>query len=159
MNRDFVFGCAMLAVAAGYYAVSAAIPETTLSDAVGPAGLPKAYAVVLAALSIILIIGSQVQKDPAYENRESLIPGPRSPIPDPRPLRRVAGLLLIGVLYVALVPWLGYIVSLAALIAATTYYQGGRLNRQVALVAVCGALFFWVLFVVVLRIPQPSGIW
>ena len=148
----------MLAVAAGYYAAAAAIPPTTLSDAVGPAGLPKAYAVVLAALALILIVNAG--RESRIVNRESrtLNPDSRFTIHNSR-FQRVAGLLLIGVLYVALVSWLGYIVSLAALIAATTYYQGGRLNRQVALVAVCGALFFWVLFVVVLRIPQPSGLW
>jgi hypothetical protein len=74
-------------------------------------------------------------------------------------LPRVAGLLLIGVLYVVLVPWLGYVVSIAALIAATTYYQGGRLNRQVALIAVGGATFLWLLFVQVLGIAQPAGAW
>ena len=45
------------------------------------------------------------------------------------------------------------------LIAATTYYQGGGLNGRVALVALSGALFFWVLFVAVLGIPHPPGIW
>ena len=156
MNRDRGFGCAMLALAAGYYLSASAIPETTLADAVGPAGLPKAYAVVLAVLALTLII---VSRESRIVNPEPLIPDPGSPIPDSRPLRRVAGLLLIGVLYVALVPWLGYIVSIAALIAATTYYQGGRLNRQVALVAVGGATFFWLLFVRLLGIAQPEGAW
>ena len=68
-------------------------------------------------------------------------------------------MLLIGILYLAAVPWLGYILALTGLIAATTYYQGGGLNARVALVALSGALFFWVLFVAVLGIPHPPGIW
>ena len=68
-------------------------------------------------------------------------------------------MLVIGVVYLAVVPWLGYILSLAGLIAATTYYQGGGLNTRVAVVAVSGAVFFWVLFVAVLGIPHPPGIW
>ena len=146
MNGNVVFGCAMLAVAVGYYALAAAIPDTTLADAVGPAGLPRAYAVVLAALSIVLILTSRGSRS----SRLTI---------DRARLKRVAGLLLIGVLYVAAVEWVGYIVAIASLIAATTYYQGGRLDRHVAMVAIGGALFFWFLFVIVLRIPQPSGLW
>jgi putative tricarboxylic transport membrane protein len=146
VTGDRVLGLVMLAFAAGYYAMAAAIPESQLADAVGPQGLPKVYAVVLAALSLILIVGSR--RGAARESAGSGIP-----------IGRVAGMLAIGGLYVALVPWLGYVVSLAALIAGTTYYQGGELNRRVALVACSGALFFWILFVWVLRIPQPAGVW
>ena len=49
---------------------------------------------------------------------------------------RVAGMLGMGIVYIVVVPWLGYILSIAALILATTYYQGGAINRQVAMVAV-----------------------
>ena len=83
-------------------------------------------------------------------------PFPLPPSPD---VLRAAGMLVIGVIYLAVVPWLGYVVALAGLIAATTYYQGGGLNGRVALVALSGALFFWVLFVAVLGIPHPPGIW
>ena len=48
---------------------------------------------------------------------------------------------------------------IAALILATTYYQGGTINRYVAVVAISGAVFFWLLFVVLMRIPQPPGWW
>jgi hypothetical protein len=50
-------------------------------------------------------------------------------------------------------------VSLAALIAATTYYQGGGMNRRVASVSVSGALLFWLLFVAILGIQHPAGLW
>jgi hypothetical protein len=76
-----------------------------------------------------------------------------------RVLWRVTGMLAIGVGYILLVPWLGYIPSLAGLIFATTYYQGGSVNRQVAVVALSGAVFFWLLFVVLMGIPQPAGFW
>ena len=155
MKSDLALGVAMLALAAGYYAAATAMPETLLADAVGPQGLPKVYASVMAGLSVILIVGSRVRKDPAYRTTEDR----RPETADRSRMWRVAGMLLIGVLYVALVPRLGYLVSIAALIAATTYYQGGGITRRVALVACSGALFFWVLFVWVLRIPQPAGVW
>jgi hypothetical protein len=68
-------------------------------------------------------------------------------------------MLAIGVAYILLAPWLGYLLSIGGLLLATTYYQGGAIDRRVALVAAVGAIFFWVLFVVVMGIAQPPGIW
>jgi len=139
----------MLAVAGGYSAAATLIPESQLADAVGPQGLPKTYAVVLALLSFVLIGQSLWQASvPAQESAHS------SRVP-----WRVAGMLLIGVAYIIAAPWIGYIPALAALIMVTTYYQGGVINRYVALVSVSGAVFFWLLFVLLLGIPQPAGFW
>lgn len=151
MTRDVAFGLATLAVACGYYLIAAALPDTQLADAVGPRGLPKAYGMLLAGLSIILIGQSLVR-------RGRLVGAARSS-PESPPSVRAVGVLLIGIAYVALVPWLGYAFALAGLIAATTYYQGGVLNRQVAIVAATGAGFFWLIFVWLLHIRQPVGIW
>jgi hypothetical protein len=147
-NRDFAFGAACLALAAGYYWMADAIPESALSDTVGAQGLPKTYAIVLAALSSLLIVRSI-----AHSRDRAATPAHASP------MLRVAGMLLIGILYLVAVPWLGYVLALTGLIAATTYYQGGGVNARVAVVALSGALFFWLLFVAVLGIPHPPGIW
>jgi putative tricarboxylic transport membrane protein len=154
MPRDAAFGLLMLAIAVGYYWLAAAISASTLDDAVGPQGLPKIYAVILAALSMILIVRSwiprRVREDPAA--------GPKTK--DRRPkTTRIAGMLLIGVLYIALAPTLGYMLSVALLLLATAYYQGGIINRQVVLVSASGAVFLWLLFVAFLGIAQPSGVW
>ena len=66
-------------------------------------------------------------------------------------------MLLIGVAYIVVLPWLGYLLSVAALIAATTYFQGGSINLRSILVAISGALCFWVLFIWLLRIQYPAG--
>jgi len=153
-NRDLVFGSATLALAAIYYALTVTIPQSDLADPIGPQGLPKIYAVVLAVLSIVLIARSTRRPaNPEPTNPEPLIPNPRSPIP------RVIGMLLIGVGYIVVLPWLGYLLSVAALIAATTYFQGGSINRRSILVAISGALCFWVLFIWLLRIQYPAGLW
>jgi putative tricarboxylic transport membrane protein len=152
MQRDLVFGCATLALAGGYYLLSAALPHSLLDDAIGPQGLPKAYAVLLAGLSVLQIARALVRR-------------PAAAAPAPRQgghlhkLRRAMGMLMIGAVYLALVPWLGYILSLAGLILATIRYQGGAGVRRAATIAVTGALFFWLLFVLLLGIPQPAGFW
>jgi putative tricarboxylic transport membrane protein len=153
-HRDLRFGCVMLAISAGYYWMATLIPTSQLADAVGPRGLPTMYAALLALLSIILIVGSLLRRRgalPADDSSSRDVQG--------RTGWRVAGMLGIGVIYIAAAPWLGYLLSIAALILATTYYQGGALNRYVALVAISGAVFFWLLFVVLMRIPQPPGWW
>jgi putative tricarboxylic transport membrane protein len=156
MNKDLVCGGTALVLAIGYYILADGISASVLSDEVGPDGLPKAYAYILAALSLILIARSVAQRRLA----------PIGPAPDPAvraahriALRRAAGMLGIGVLYVVMLPTLGYVLSLAILIAATTYYPGGAVTRQLAIVAVCGAAFFWAMFVWLLHIPQPVGLW
>lgn len=159
MKGDLVFGGATLALSAGYYWMASGIPESQLADAIGPQGLPKTYAVLLAALSLILIVRSVAQRQRWHRTSALSAPRTTEAAGQRRVLWRVAGMLAMGVVYVVVVPWLGYIPSLAALIFATTYYQGGAVNRQVAVVALSGALFFWLLFVMLMGIPQPPGFW
>jgi len=143
VNRDLAFGVAGAVIAVGYYGLAVRIPASALADAVGPQGLPIAYASVLLLLSVILTARSVR----------------RSESPRPVHAARVAGMLAIGAVYLALVPWLGYTATLAALILAVTWYLGGIVNRTIVVVAVSGALVFWLLFVRLLGIPHPAGVW
>ena len=144
MNRDGALGIAGLMLAGAYYLMAADVPESQLADAVGPQGLPKIYAAVLAGLSLILVTRSFGRA----------IVDQKAP-----PLIRPLGLLAFGAIYLAVVPFLGYIVSIAALIAVTTWYQGGLFNRRILLVSVGGAVVFWLMFVRLLGVPHPPGIW
>ena len=144
MPRDLALGVTTLLLSMAYYAMTAGIPDSQLSDSIGPQGLPRAYACVLAALSLILIVRSlrshaRLHVDPA--------------------IWRVVGMLGIGVLYVLAVERLGYFLSIAGLIVATTYYQGGTLGRSVVIVALAGAAICWLLFVRLMGVPQPPGWW
>ena len=154
-NRDLLFGIATLVVAAVYYGLAVTIPQSDLADPVGPQGLPRVYALLLAALSLILIARSlrRSASNPDSPNPESRIPNPGSGIP------RVIGMLLIGVAYIIVLPWFGYLLSVAALITATIYFQGGSINGRSILVAVSGAAIFWLLFIWLLRIQYPAGLW
>jgi len=162
MSRDLAFGGATLALSVGYYWMAAAIPRSLLADAVGPQGLPRVYAVLLGLLSLVLIANALRKRTPAPR-----APDPGAPVSGLRPstvrppasLWRVAGMLAIGVAYILVAPWLGYPLSIAAVILATTYYQGGSVNRHVAVVALSGGILFWLLFVVLMRVEQPSGWW
>jgi putative tricarboxylic transport membrane protein len=157
-NRDLLFGIATLVVAAVYYRLAVSIPQSDLADPVGPQGLPRVYALLLAALSLILIARSlrSVRSNPARPtNPESRTPNPASR----RAVARVIGMLLIGIAYIVILPWLGYLLSVAALISATIYFQGGSINGRSILVALSGAAVFWLLFIWLLRIQYPAGLW
>ena len=155
MDRDLAFGGITLALSAGYYWMAAAIPRSQLTDAVGPQGLPRTYAVLLGVLSLVLIVKSLRTRVQVSQAADSLSPAHRSP----SPFWRVAGMLAICIVYILVAPWLGYLLSIAALIMATTYYQGGTISRQVVVVALSGGILFWLLFVVLMRVPQPPGWW
>jgi putative tricarboxylic transport membrane protein len=153
MDKDLLFAVATLVLSVAYYWMATSIPSSQLADSIGPQGLPKAYAILLAVSSLILIGRSLVRRPRERTPTATTEPTERSP------LWRVAGMLGIGIAYILVVPWLGYVLSIAGLLLATTYYQGGTVNRQVGLVAVSGAIFFWFLFVVLMGIPQPPGWW
>ncbi|NOT43277.1 MAG: tripartite tricarboxylate transporter TctB family protein [Acidobacteria bacterium] len=146
MNRDGVLGLVLLGVAVAYYAAASAIPPSDLADAVGPGGLPRAYAVVLGALALGLLARGRGHQD-------------AGPHVSRRLLLRVAGLLGLGAVYVLLLPWAGYPLSIAGLIIGTAYYQGGRLDRRVVAVGALGAVVLWLVFVQVLGIDHPVGAW
>lgn len=164
MHRDVAFGGATLVLGVVYYQMAASVPISQLADAIGPQGLPKTYALILAALSLILIgrsirvPGSRV-RDSGSGVREAKGSGaPRSPIPDlESPSFRAIAMLLIGVAYILVAPWLGYLLSISVLILATVYCQGLRLTRQSVIVAFGGGVFFWLLFVMLMGIAQPPG--
>jgi putative tricarboxylic transport membrane protein len=154
VNRDLAFGLGALAVAGTYYSFALAIPESALADAVGPQGLPKIYALLLAALAMILIVSSRSGRGSPIERKAR-----RTTDLDDTSSWRAAVMLAIGVVYLVVVPWLGYVPTLAALILASALCQGSALTARLALVSGAGAVVLWALFVVLLRIPQPAGVW
>lgn len=155
-QRELVLGSATLGIAAVYYLLAIRIPESDIADVIGAQGLPKTYASLLAGLSLILIVRAVVARRTAAADATPAVPKPGL---QRGVAWRVLGMLMNGVIYILVVPWLGYILSIAALIAATVYYQGGELNRRAAAVAIGGAVFLWLLFVRLLHIAHPAGIW
>ena len=148
MSRNLILGSITLAISVVYYWMAESIPVSQLADSIGPQGLPKTYALVLGGLSLIPLVGG-------LREARSTRSAERS---DLSALPRAIGMLLIGVGYIALVTWTGYLLTIAALILATTYYQGGKVTRYSAIVAAAGGLIFWLLFVVFMGIPQPPGL-
>jgi len=151
MVRDLTCAIVLLAIAGAYYVLASGIGRSALADEVGPAGLPIAYATLLAALGLALAVKTLVA---AKLTRADVSRAGKS-----QPafvLLRAAGALGIGALYVALVSWLGYWLSLLLLLPAMAAYQGTPFSRKMLLISVLGATAFWCIFVWLLGIPMPQ---
>jgi putative tricarboxylic transport membrane protein len=168
MMRNLVGGIAAIVIGAGYFVMTLGIRESALADAVGPAGFPKALAYSMIALGAILCAQALLA------SRAGRAAGPASAGAVPVPadddldaearesglggLARVAGMLALGIVYLLIIRYLGYIPSVALLIIAVALYQGAPFSWRVIAIGVAGALVYWIIFVWLLGIPLPGGL-
>ena len=163
MLRDFICSLLLLIVGICYYAAASGLGQTALSDAVGPGGLPRIYGAALVALGIAIggIAGLRRTLD------KGAVPAPDGAGGTPgrarsegagtvQRLARGAGTVVVGVVYLVIVPAIGYPFAIALLIAAMAVYQGERPSLRVLLVAAIGAATLFVLFDVVLGVSLPA---
>jgi putative tricarboxylic transport membrane protein len=73
-------------------------------------------------------------------------------------LPRALGFLAIGAGYVVILPYAGYALSIALLIAAVALYEGARRDWRIPATAVFGGVLFWLLFDKLLGVSPPPGI-
>jgi hypothetical protein len=154
-RRDLICSLVLFAIAAVYYVLARDLGQTALSDAIGPAGLPRVYAAVLAALAVL-------QALTAVLGRRRRMRAPAAAVREARPARqlwRALGALGIGVAYLVLVPVIGYPLAVALAIASMAAYQGEQLGWRLALISVAGAVALFVLFDLVLGVQMPAPAW
>lgn len=144
----------MLALAAVVYYGSSQIGTSYMADPVGPAALPKALAAVLGALSVLLILQSLAR---LWKGRGET-PARVSEKPHRRHLLAL-GMLSWGIGYVLIAESVGYVLGIALLLVAVILYQGASWTWRAPAIALGGALVFWLLFVRLLGIGQPEGLW
>lgn len=153
MNKDLLSGTVLLVVAGTYYTWSTYIADSTLSDEVGAGGLPRVLSVILAILGVILIARTLLVARAA---------GPVAAVAndddeEQAGLARGIGLLLIGAAYVFLLPFVGYIIATALMIAAVALYEGAPKTWLIPVAAIGGGVLYWAIFVKLLGVHQPMG--
>lgn len=153
MNKDLLSGATLLGIAGVYYLWTGGIADSTLSDEVGATGLPHALAFVLALLGTILIVRALLvaraaapAEGAAAEDEDEQASLPRGIV-----------FLLIGAAYVLLLPFVGYIVATALMIAAVAIYEGAPRTWVIPAAAIGGAVLYWAIFVKLLDVHQPVG--
>lgn len=178
MLKDSIAAVTLLCVAGAYFHATGAISDSALGDEIGARGLPLVYAGVLAALAASLLIKALLNRRWVRRSTVSTSNPQSSAAADQaahrgqahgadrsdsastgHTLARAAGLLAIGVAYLGLVSYLGYVIALALLLAAVACYQGARGGLRLGSLAAAGAVFFWLLFDRLLGVDMPSGVW
>jgi len=143
-----------MGLAYGYYRMADALPRSLLSDEVGADGFPKLLAICLVVFSAVLVlmgaftrpsIGAKEARKKAATERHAAL--------------KAAGMLLLGVAYLLVVPWVGYPVAAGLLIGAVLLFQRESPSLRLVITACLGGIFFWVFFALTLKIPMPPGIW
>lgn len=138
-SRDRVAGGVLLLGAVAVAVASWRLPETAAADAMGPKMYPMGLAVILAGFSVALMLarprggGKQV-------SREMLLTG----------FLPIAGLL---VLYVALMPFLGFVLCTIGLLLTCFRLKGERRWGVNVAVALGATLMIYLLFAHLLNVP------
>ena len=156
MTKDSVGALGLLLIALGYYYLATDINQSALADEIGAAGLPVVYAALLAGLALGLALKAVIAQ---RRMRSDSGPEQHSRRDNGRTLGRAAGMLVIGIGYLACIAVMGYVVSLAGLIGLVALYLGERAGWRLAGIATGGAIAFWVLFDRLLGIEMPVGLW
>jgi len=99
--------------------------------------VPKGIAVALAVFAIAIAFSRRAPQD---EHGNPL---------------KALGIAAIGLVYVAVVPLVGYLVSITAIAGGAALYYGAPRKWGVLAFALGTAAVLWALFAWVLRIPMP----
>jgi hypothetical protein len=156
MPTSAIAGVFLLILSGLYWIGSDAIPKSAMSGSVGADGLPKLLAVVLAGLSLILIYQSLVVRPSVAAPEE--FPEDEDAEFTRRGHFLAAGLLAIAILYVVILPYAGYAISVGLLLLAVAMFYGRRPTLGVIAFAAIAAGIFYLLFVAVLGVRMPAGV-
>lgn len=152
LTRDFVGGLVAIGLGSLYLVFSFRQRVSALADSIGPAGMPKVLGILMVALGMILCVQA------VYQYSKSVAPASVEWDGEGRKILRAFGLVGIAVVYLFLLASLGYVFSIALLLAAVAIYLGAPVSWRIAVIAVVGALMLWAIFVVLLDVPMPAGI-
>jgi|LNFM01.1.fsa_nt_gb hypothetical protein len=159
MFANAISGLVLLCLSVGYYLTADAMPSSILDTTVTSAAFPKLLAIAGGLLSSALIIQNLVSWRLSARPASASSPDPDVPdIFNWTAHRRALGLLGIVTIFIIALEVVGYPAAIGLLILAVSVYQGYRLSLLSVAVAVGGALFFWLFFMVFLGIHMPLGI-
>lgn len=155
MTRDTGIGLGLLLLAGLYWLGADQIRVSRLEGIVGAQAVPKGLAVSLAILAALLI----AQDLWRARRAAAVAPGKDADAGVTEAHLRAAGMLLIGMGYLVVVNTIGYVPAVALLVLATARFMGRPWSVQLVLLALGGALVYYLLFARLLGIPLPPGIW
>jgi hypothetical protein len=153
VTRDTIVALGLILVAGLYWLGADQIRVSRLEGVVGAQAVPKGLAISLAVLSV-LMIGQGLLR-----GRRTAAPTGETEAGDWHAHLRAAGMLVIGMGYLAVVGMVGYMPAVALLVLTTALYLGQGPSARLVLVAVGLAVLYYLIFVRLLGIPLPPGVW
>lgn len=154
-KNDLIVGVVLIVLAILYWFGADHIPKSILEGGIGADALPKMLGITLGLLSLILVLQSTLAARAAKASGAEDTSRKSGWLTH----KYALGMLCIGIGYVVLVEFVGYVCAIAYLLAAVTLLAGGASRKILISFSVLGAIFFWALFVYALEIRQPKGIW
>lgn len=161
MTRDTGVGLGLIALGGLYWLGAEQIRVSRLEGIVGAQAVPKSLAASLLILAVLLIVQDLWRARRPARSEEAAAGGTvleEAPASAHGHLRAL-GMLLIGMAYLAVVGAVGYVPAIALLLLATALYMGRRWCIALIALSVAGAMFYYLMFVRLLGIPLPAGIW
>ena len=151
-TRDLAGGLLSVCIGSAYLYFTFSLRSSSLSDSVGPAGFPKLLGILMVLLGVVLCIQATYQslRQPGSINADWQ--------GQARVLLRATGMFALGVLYLLIVKYLGYLFSIMLLIFLVALYQGVRPGWRLFIISVSGAIILWLIFSQLLGVSLPSGI-
>ena len=108
--------------------------------------LAMALAVIAFVMGARALSATPAHKSSSKEDKEAEAPWPRA-----------LGILGIAVLYLPAASFLGYPIALFLLLVAVGLYEGKAADWRLFTVAAGGAVFFYLVFDIILGVRQPEG--
>lgn len=145
---DRVAGLGLLVLSAIYYYLAGRIEVGLASDLLGPQYFPKLLAAAIALASVWLVI-------------RSFLPGARHNQPATGEAERLSRLwitLAMTVLYLALLPRVGFLLVTPVLLGAFTWVLGYRRWLPLVGTAVGVTVVLWLVFASLLGVRLPPGL-
>jgi peptidoglycan/LPS O-acetylase OafA/YrhL len=134
---------ASLALAALFFVLARGFPPPTQGQTVGPATIPLIWSAMLAVFAVMQIRDDLRNHKPVEHGRVKL----------------VMGFILLMVVFVAMMPHVGFFPATVVLLVGGVYAMGYRRHFTVAAVAVAMLVFCYFVFVRTLGLPLPTGSW
>jgi putative tricarboxylic transport membrane protein len=157
-TKDFTGGLAAICFASFYLYRAFQQRVSALADTIGPAGMPKVLGFLMLALGIILCLQALYRTFNTASQTNTAETNASEWQGEGKKILSAFGLLGLAIVYLLIVSFLGYALSIAILLAAVALYLGATLSWKLGVIALGGAGLLWAIFVILLGVPMPSGI-
>lgn len=166
MLTQIAAGLALIVLAGLYWLQADAIPNSPMSGSVGADGLPKLLALALCVLSLVYVVQSILVRRSTIASDLAAAGFSQEPEDESdadafsrRGHLLAAVLLVITILYAAILPFAGYTMAMALLLAAVGVFYNRGFSLGIAAFAIVGAVVFHLIFITLLGVRMPQGVW